>query len=146
MSRRFQVWFLLVALAGCTDGGEGRVAPPPAPETSFGSEQPPETSSRRKHFFVYEVRGRAKDVRISFVDAEGDVIRRRVKAPWRSAEMLAPADADLELEARARRGAYIKCAMKWRGRNTRYGGGNSGESSQQNDAPHKCHLDLVQPS
>ncbi|MFN2587145.1 MAG: hypothetical protein ABR613_03355 [Actinomycetota bacterium] len=95
---------------------------------------------------MYRLRGNGRGIEVTFVNGAGREVRRLVDAPWTSQEMTAPADAELALKARGPRGTHIECVMKWRAPRARYGGNNSGESSQISDDTRMCDLFNVSPS
>lgn len=143
--RYLHVWLVLALLAGCDGAGDTGASP-----TETASERPApaagvDAGSGRERVFAYEVRGRARGVKVTYVDGKGHRVRRRVDTPWTSRDMTARANMQLRITARAPTGSYIECVLKHRRPRGRYGGNGSGESSHISDSPHRCDLDNVTP-
>lgn len=97
--------------------------------------------------FTYAVKGTGEDVRVSYVTDGADVVHRSVTLPWISEESEGSEGTLTRIEADGPAGTEVRCVVRYRPIDRRYGGNGSGGGSQGATGPNedhsRCELDLV---
>jgi hypothetical protein len=97
--------------------------------------------------YRYEVHGRGRDVRITYLTEEAGLVEKTVTLPWTSQEFLAAREASAQVEAQGPPGSNLRCVVRYRRINGAYGGDGSGSSvgyeEQSDDGQTQCATGAV---
>ena len=98
--------------------------------------------------YQYVVGGSGANVKVTYLTQPAGLVHKTVTLPWRSAEFEGPANSDfIRIEADGPAGTTVKCLVRYRQIDGKYGGGGSGASSSYATSPNedetRCALDHV---